>query len=243
MSDGIKILFSDGDKVFLELCKFHLRKSGLNIITCENGKDALEIIRNQKPNLVVMAAELPVMNGYDCCREVKMDETLQAIPVLLTLPYGKLEEVDRCLQAGSDEVLLKPINRYSIYSVISKFVALHRRTASRFQVRFPVVWTCGDGQWNSGYSINISIKGIFVESKVTATVNSIVSVNFTLPANDVELQCKARVSCVYHNDCALNSQSSEGLALVFVDLSEKNYLKISKYIRKEHIEPIMRRIT
>lgn len=243
MSDGIKILFSDGDKVFLELCRFHLRKSGLDIITCENGKDALEIIRNQKPNLVVMAAEMPVMNGYDCCRVAKMDETLQTIPVLLTLPYGKCEDVDKCHQAGCDEVLLKPINKYSTYSVISKFVALHNRTAPRFRVRFPVDWTCEDGQRNLGYSVNISTKGIFVESEVTATVNALVSVNFRLPTDDVALRCWARVFCVYHNDDTPHSRFSERLALLFVDLSEDNYSKISKYIRKEHIEPIMRRIT
>lgn len=242
MADGIKILLSDGDKVFLELCKIHLRKSGVNILTCQNGKDALDIIRNKRPHLAVMAAEMPIMNGIDCCRTVKTDETLQTIPVLLTLSSGKWKEVDRCHQAGCDEVLLKPINRHIFYSIISKYVALNKRTAPRFRVRFPVNWTCGDGQRNSGYGVNISTKGIFVESEAMANVNSIISINFTLPANDVEINCKAKVSCVNHNDFALKSPFPKGLGLEFVDLSEENYSYISEYIRKEHIEPIMRRI-
>jgi DNA-binding response OmpR family regulator len=242
MADEIKILISDGDKVFLELCKIHLRKSGVNILTCQNGKDALDIIRNKKPHLAVMAAELPIVNGFDCCRIVKTDETLQTIPVLLTLSSGKWEEVDRCHQAGCDEVILKPINRHIFYLVINRYVSLNKRRAPRFRVRFPVNWTCGDGQRNSGYSVNISTKAIFVESEATANVNSIISINFTLPANDVEINCKALVYCVYHNDIALKSTFPKGLVLEFVELSEENYSYISEYIRKEHIDPLMRRL-
>jgi CheY-like chemotaxis protein len=51
MVEGLKILLSDGDKIFLELCKTHLRKSGVTILTCQNGKDALDIIRNERPHL------------------------------------------------------------------------------------------------------------------------------------------------------------------------------------------------
>jgi DNA-binding response OmpR family regulator len=242
MGDGIKILLSDGDNVFLELCKVHLRKSGVKILTCQNGKDALDIIRNERPHLAVIAAEMTVFNGFDCCRTVKTDKTLQIIPVLLTLSSGRWEEVDRCRQAGCDEVLIKPINRHIFYSIINKYVTLNTRTAPRFRVRFPVNWTCGDGQRNSGYGVNISTKGIFVESEVTAKVNSIISLKFTLPAYDVEINCRARVSCVMLNDSTLNFAYPKGLGLEFVDLSEENYSKIFGYIRKEHIEPIMRRI-
>jgi CheY-like chemotaxis protein len=239
MGDGIKILLSDGDKVFLELCKIHLRKSGVNILTTKNGEDALDIIRINRPHLAVIAAEMPVINGYDCCRAVKTDETLQTIPVLLTLSSGKSEEVDRCRQAGCDEVLIKPINRHIFYSVINKYVTLNKRKAPRFRVRFPVNWTCADGQRNSGYGVNISTKGIFVESEVTANMNSVIPINFTLPACDVEINCKARVSCVMLNDSTLNFAYPKGLGLEFVDLSEENYSHISEYIRKEHIEPLI----
>jgi CheY-like chemotaxis protein len=242
MADGIIILLSDGDSVFLELCKMHLRKSGVNILTCQNGKDALDIIRNKKPHLAVMAAEMPMMNGFDCCRTVKMDENLQKIPVLLTMSSGKWEEVDRCRQSGCDEVIIKPINRHIFYSVINKYVTLNKRTAPRFRVRFPAIWTSGDGQRNSGYVVNISTKGIFVETEATAIVNSIISVNFTLPVHDVEINCKARVSCVMLKDSTLKYTYPKGLGLEFADLSEENYSYISEYIRKEHIEPIMRRL-
>jgi CheY-like chemotaxis protein len=242
MADGIKILLSDGDKVFLELCKVHLRKSGVDILTCQNGKDALDIIRSKRPHLAVMAAEMPIISGFDCCREMKTDETLQTIPVLLTLSSGKWEEVDRCHQAGCNEVLIKPINRHIFYSVISKYVTLNKRTASRFRVRIPVNLTCGDGQRDSGYSVNISTKGIFVESEATADVNSIISINFKLPSNNMEITCKARVSSICHNYSAPKSPFPKGLGMEFVDLSEENFSYISEYIRKEHVEPTMRRI-
>ncbi len=240
MADGIKILLSDSDKVFLELCKVLLGKSGVNILTCQNGKEALEIIRDKRPHLAVMAAEMPIMNGVDCCRTVKTDESLQAIPVLLTLSSGKMEKAEECHQAGCDDVLLKPINRHAFHSVIKKYVALNKRTAPRFRAQFPVKWMCGDGHRNSGHTVDISTKGVFVETAATTNVNSIITIRFTLPANNKEINCKARVSWVNHYDSALKSGFPKGLGMEFVDLSEENYSSISDYIRKEHVEPILR---
>jgi CheY-like chemotaxis protein len=125
MVEGLKILLSDGDKIFIELCKTYLRKSGISILTCQNGNDALDIIRKERPHLAVMAAEMNIMTGVDCCKAIKMDESLQPIPVLLTLSSSKREEVERCSEAGCDDVLRKPINRHTFHSVIKKFATVN----------------------------------------------------------------------------------------------------------------------
>lgn len=242
MVEGITILLSDGDKVFLELCKTHLRKSGASILTCQNGKDALDIIRDKRPHLAVMAAEMTIMNGVDCCKKVKKDESLQTIPVLLTLSSGKKEEVERCHEAGCDDILLKPINRHTFYSVIKKYVILNKRTAPRFRACFPVNWTCDDGQRNSGHSVDVSTKGLFVETENKVPMNSIVCVSFTLPSSNIEIKCKARVSWINNKDSSFKPVFPTGLGLELVDLTEENYGHISDYIRKEHVEPMLHRI-
>jgi len=242
MVEGLKILLSDGDKIFLELCKTHLRKSGVTILTCQNGKDALDIIRNKRPHLVVMAAEMSIMNGVDCCKAVKIDDSLQTIPVLLTLSSGRKEEVERCHQAGCDDVLLKPINRHTFHSVIKRYVTLNKRAAPRFRACFPVNWTCEDGQRNSGRTVDVSTKGFFVETENIVPVNSIIRIDFTLPASTVEIICMARVSWINSKDSSLKPLFPTGLGFEFVDMSEENYGHISEYIRKEHVEPVLHRI-
>jgi CheY-like chemotaxis protein len=104
MVEGLNILLSDRDKFFLELCKTYLRKSEMSIFTCQNGKNALDILRKERPRLAVMAAEMTTMNGVDCCKAIKMDESLRTIPVLLNVSSGKREEVKRCSQPGCDDV-------------------------------------------------------------------------------------------------------------------------------------------
>jgi CheY-like chemotaxis protein/Tfp pilus assembly protein PilZ len=242
MVDGLKILLSDGDKVFLELCKTYLRKSGASVLTCQNGKEALDIIRNKRPHLVIMASEMAMISGLECCKTVKMDESLHAIPVLLTLSSGKKGEIERCRQAECDDVLLKPINRHTFYSVIKKYVTLNKRTAPRFQASFPVNWETEDGQRNCGFTVDVSTKGLFVETDHKVSVNSIVNLNFTLPASDVEVNCRARVSWVNRKDSSLKPVFPAGLGLEFVDLSEEYSSYISEYIRKEHVEPLLHRI-
>jgi CheY-like chemotaxis protein/Tfp pilus assembly protein PilZ len=242
MVEGVKILLSDGDRVFLELCKTHLRKSGVSILTSQNGKEALEIIKNKRPHLVVMAAEMTLMSGVDCCRAVKMDESLHAIPVLLTLSSGKKEEVERCRQAGCDDVLLKPINRHTFYSVIKRYVTLDKRTAPRFRACFPVEWTGENGQRNYGFTVDVSTKGLFLETEHRVPLNSIVRLDFNLPASNVEINCKARVSWINDKNTSLKSVFPAGLGLEFVELSEENYAHVAEYIKKDHVDPLLRRI-
>jgi Tfp pilus assembly protein PilZ len=189
-----------------------------------------------------MAAEMTVMNGVDCCKMVKMDESLHAIPVLLTLSSGKEEEVERCRQAGCDDVLLKPINRHTFYSVIKRYVSLNKRTAPRFRACFPVEWAGEKGQRNSGVTVDVSTKGLFVETEHIAPLNSIVCLDFTLPASKVEINCRARVSWINHENTSLKPAFPAGLGLEFVDLSEESQAFIAEYIRKDHVEPLLRRI-
>jgi CheY-like chemotaxis protein/Tfp pilus assembly protein PilZ len=241
MVEGLKILLSDGDKVFLELSKTYLKKSGVSILTCQNGKEAYDIIRNKRPHMVFMAAEMPIMSGWDCCHTVKMDESLQTIPILLTLSSGKMENVERCQQAGCDDVLIKPINRQTFFSVINRYINLNKRTAPRFAACIPVSLTLSDGSYHSGYTVDISTKGIFLETNDKIPVGSIVCMDFTLPASNVEIKCKARVSWINHKNSSIKPGFPSGIGLEYIELSDANYIRLSEYIRKAHVEPILRR--
>lgn len=232
-------MFSDRDKVFLELCKLYLRKTGVTVFTCENGKDALDIVRDKRPHVVVMSADMPVMNGVDCCRQLKTDESLQRIPVLLTLLSFSEEQAERCRQAGCDDILLKPVNQQALHSVIKKYVTLNKRMAPRFHARFAVNWDSGDGPGNSGHSVDISTRGIYLASQATVSAGSLLSLDFRLPASDMDIRCKARVAWANHNGSGLKPSLPAGFGLEFVDLSEESCRGICEYIRKEHIEPIM----
>jgi len=242
MADGIKILLSDGDKVFLELSKTYLRKTGASVLTCQNGKEAYDIIQSKRPHLVIMSAEMRIMNGLDCCRMVKMDESLQVIPILLTLASGKSENIEKCQQTGCDDVLLKPINQHTFFSVIKKYINLNKRTAPRFAACIPVSWASSDGSSHSGYTVDISTNGMFLQTDETVPVESIVCIDFTLPVSNFEIKCKARVSWVNRRESSIKPTFPSGIGLEFIDLNELSHGYFCKYIKKVHVEPILQRI-
>ncbi len=242
MSEGIKILFSDKDNIFLELCRTYLKTSGVSVLTCDNGKDALDIIRNKNPHLVFLSADMPVINGLECCRTVKMDESLNSIPILITLSHGKKDNIESCNQAGCNDVILKPINRHTFFSVIKKYIPMNKRAAPRFAACFRVDWTCDAGRRLSGNTVDISTEGLFIETEEIIPVNSIIDIDFILPNSDIEINCTARVTWINKKETSVKSTFPSGIGVQFTDLREDKNRYICDYITKEHVEPILRRI-
>jgi CheY-like chemotaxis protein/Tfp pilus assembly protein PilZ len=242
MAEDIRILFSDRDNVFLELCKTYLKTSGVSVLTCDNGKDALDIIRNKNPHLVFLSADMPIINGLDCCRTVRMDESLDSIPILITLSCGKKDNIESCNQAGCNDVLLKPINRHTFFSVIKKYITMNKRAAPRFAACFHVEWKSDNGRRSSGNTVDISTQGLFIETKEIIPVNSIIDLDFIIPNSNIEINCRAKVRWINKKDSSAKSTFPSGIGVQFADLNEDNYRYICEYITKEHVEPILQRI-
>ncbi len=242
MVEGLKILLSDGDKIFLELSKTYLKKTGASVLTSRNGKETYDIIRNKRPHLVIMSAEMPVMNGLDCCQAVKTDESLRTIPVLLTLTSGKSENLERCRLAGCDDIILKPVNRHTFFSVIKKHVNLNKRTAPRFAACIPVSMTLDDGSNYSGNTFDISTCGIFVQTDEKIPVGSNVCIRFTVPASDVEIKCNARVAWINQKEFSIKAAFPSGIGLEFIQMDEMNSAYLIEYIKNAHVEPILHQI-
>lgn len=84
-----KILLVDDVNMFLELQKTFLKLSSVHLFTAQDGVEALQVMRKERPSLVFMDLHMPRMDGAECCARMKADAESKAIPVVMITSEGK----------------------------------------------------------------------------------------------------------------------------------------------------------
>jgi two-component system OmpR family response regulator len=121
MADN-KVLIVEDDANLLETIKYNLRKEGYSVITAIDGEQALEVARNEKPDLLILDIMLPKLNGFEVCRILRKEMTL---PILMLT--AKVDEADKIvgLEIGADDYMTKP---FSMRELLARIRAMLRRT-------------------------------------------------------------------------------------------------------------------
>ena len=102
-----KVLLVDDDVEFCEATKLLLDSKGYDVVLAYDGKEGLEKVRAEKPDLVILDVMMPEMNGYDVCVVLKADAELKKIPVILQDPGCLLKN----FQSFSSPPLTRPSSR------------------------------------------------------------------------------------------------------------------------------------
>ena len=103
-----KILVVDDEVDLVETVRFSLEMEGFDVLVSNNGEDALNQARKEKPDLIILDLMLPKLDGYKVCRLLKFDERYKHIPILMLT--AKTQEKDKILgkETGADEYITKP---------------------------------------------------------------------------------------------------------------------------------------
>jgi type IV pilus assembly protein PilB len=109
--NNIKIVVAEDDVTTQMILCDALESQGYQIITADNGKQALEIILGKNPDLVVTDYMMPEMDGLQLIQALKARETTKDIPILMLTSMGELDSEILVMKAGADHFLPKPINR------------------------------------------------------------------------------------------------------------------------------------
>jgi two-component system OmpR family response regulator len=123
-----KILIVEDDQNLLATLKYNLSRESYDIVTAVDGAQALEVARNEKPELIVLDVMLPKLNGFELCRILRKEMT---VPVLMLT--AKTEETDKIvgLEIGADDYMTKP---FSMRELLARVRAMLRRAdMSRLQ--------------------------------------------------------------------------------------------------------------
>ena len=104
------ILVVDDIEANRDVLSRRLKRQGHAIATAENGRQALERLRTETFDLVLLDIMMPEMDGYEVLQCLKADETLRHIPVIMISALSELDSVVRCIEMGAEDYLLKPFN-------------------------------------------------------------------------------------------------------------------------------------
>jgi two-component system, OmpR family, phosphate regulon response regulator PhoB len=106
----ISILVVEDDTDILKLLAYNLRASGYEVLTCEEGYDAVTTAKQRIPDLVLLDLMIPGLDGFEVCKELKRSPETRNIPVIMLTARG--EEVDRIvgLELGADDYVVKPFS-------------------------------------------------------------------------------------------------------------------------------------
>jgi len=119
-----KILLVDDEPDILEFVGYNIRKEGYSLITCSNGKDALEIAQKELPQLIILDIMMPGMDGIETCKEMRKIPVLKR--TLIAFLTARSEDFSQIagLDAGGDDYITKPVKPRVLMSRIN---ALLRR--------------------------------------------------------------------------------------------------------------------
>lgn len=113
------ILIVDDDMDLLDYIKNDYHNLFKNIFTAKNGKEALEIARNEMPDVIVSDIIMPIMNGFDLCKIIKSDLDLSHIPVILLTSRSNTKNQETGYKMGADAFVPKPFDSKVMYKMIA----------------------------------------------------------------------------------------------------------------------------
>lgn len=104
------VLVVDDNEMNRDLLSRRLKRQGFTVVMAEDGRQALETVRTQPFDMVLLDVMMPHMNGYQVLETLKADADLRHIPVIMISALDDLDSVVRCIELGAEDYLFKPFN-------------------------------------------------------------------------------------------------------------------------------------
>ena len=119
---GSKVLIVDDTETMRLYEQMLLSGQGYELDLAENGVQALDKIKANKPNLVLLDIMMPEMDGIECCRRIKSEDGTRDIKVVMVTTKSEYEKVKEAFAAGCDDYVTKPINRVELLSKLKELL-------------------------------------------------------------------------------------------------------------------------
>ena len=133
-----KILIVDDEPAQQQLLKYNIEKAGYEILLADNGKDALILVEEVNPDLIILDWMIPEASGIDVCRELRSRSETRLLPILMLSARG--EEGDRALglDSGADDYITKPFNPGIVKTRVKNILENRKKLREYFlnKVRF-----------------------------------------------------------------------------------------------------------
>jgi CheY-like chemotaxis protein len=226
VESGRTILVVDDVEMFRELGALFLARTG-KVVTAEDGAEALELARTERPVLVLTDLQMPRMDGAELCAAIRSEPELARTPVIVMTGSELASDHARAVLAGADDVIPKPMSRAVLLGTVNRFFRTPApRGLPRAMIDAPVRIRVGESEvW--GQARNVSRGGIFIEADLEVTPHSDVALDFELPDTARRFSPTARV--IWRRGVEARSGRA-GIGLRFVGIDSKSTRVLEEYV-------------
>jgi len=225
-----KILIADDVKFFLDLQKTFLKRTACEVLMATDGKTTLELARTRRPDMVIVDLFMPELNGDECCKKMKEDPALKDIPVILVYAAGKEEEKGKCILAGCDDYITKPINGKLLLDKVKKLANVIVRDHVRASIDAEASYR-HEGVDFQGRIKNVSEGGVFIETPTLIPAGShITGLGFSVPGEKPIVDVDMEVVRTEEKRGGVD-RLRQGMGARFLGLSEEDRRAIARYVR------------
>ncbi len=118
------ILIVDDNSQNLELIQAYLEDFDCEIIAAYDGVEALELVAQRKPDLILLDVMMPKMSGFEVCRRLKNNPETKDIPVIMVTALNEFGDIERGIDSGTDDFVSKPVNRLELLTRVRTMLKL-----------------------------------------------------------------------------------------------------------------------
>lgn len=119
---GKSVLLIEDEPNIIEAISFILSRDGWSVATHSNGHDAVGVVVNAKPDIVILDVMLPGKTGYDILRELREEEGMADLPVLMLTAKGQVKDREMAERAGASRFMTKPFSNAEVLEAVRDLV-------------------------------------------------------------------------------------------------------------------------
>ena len=130
-----KILIADDNEANCELLEAYLADIDCDVAVAVDGQDTLDKVASFQPDLILLDIMMPKLNGFEVCKKIKEDATTKRIMVLMVTALNELGDIERAVDAGTDDFLSKPVQRVELVKRVHNMLRLKDVTDENERLR------------------------------------------------------------------------------------------------------------
>lgn len=219
-----EILVVDDTALLRELNALYLSRLG-RVRSAASGNEALDLVFERTPDLIVSDLQMPEMDGIELCRHIKQNPHTQQVPFVIFSGSADPRDRGRGLRAGAADYLIKPIERPELLAAARRLMRNPEpRGLPRISLEAWITLRSPALEW-SGRVRNLSRGGMFVESSRALEPDAEVVVQIALPESEEELVSTAQVRWVRRE-----RNETLGMGLRFLALDRDSARSLGRYI-------------
>ncbi|MCA9196582.1 MAG: response regulator [Planctomycetales bacterium] len=119
-----RILIADDNQANSELLEAYLAEIDCDLEFAVDGEDTLQKVESFQPDLVLLDVMMPKLSGFEVCQKLKASDATKGIMILMVTALNELGDIERAVQAGTDDFLSKPVNQLELLKRVENMLTL-----------------------------------------------------------------------------------------------------------------------